>query len=131
MSAQSSPYWNFTSFSYQVVEKVHYCARATHVAKKRLGESGKLRSRDFACSRFITDGCKDLLNYEKLSLWSSDSAQIFQYGEAVLVGPVVQYFGDDEDRDVLLPCWLWRKEVVALRTQMSVLCQPREGGGKN
>jgi hypothetical protein len=49
---------------------------------------------------------------------------MFQYGEAVLVGPVVQYCGEEEDRDVLLPCRLGRKEVVALGTQMSVVPTP-------
>ena len=46
---------------------------------------------------------------------------MFQYCEAVLVGPVVYYFGEEEDGDVLLPCRLGRKEVLALGTQMSVV----------
>ena len=37
---------------------------------------------------------------------------MFEYGEAVLVRPVVRYFGEDEDGDVLLLCRLWFKEVV-------------------
>jgi hypothetical protein len=55
---------------------------------------------------------------------------MFQYGEAVLIGPVVRYFGDDEDGDVLLPCRLGRKEVMALGTQMSVV-PTREDRGEN
>jgi hypothetical protein len=39
---------------------------------------------------------------------------MFQYGEATLVRPVVQYFCDEEDRDVLLPCRLWCEKVVDL-----------------
>ncbi len=43
---------------------------------------------------------------------------MFEYGEAILVGPVMHYSGEDEDGDVLLPCRLWCKEVVTfLRTQ--------------
>jgi hypothetical protein len=49
---------------------------------------------------------------------------MFQYGEAIVVGPVMQYFGNEEDGDVLLPCRLWCEEVVALGTQASV-CRHR------
>ena len=43
---------------------------------------------------------------------------MFEYGEAVLVRPVVHYFGEYEDGDVLLPCRLWCKKVVTcLKTQ--------------
>jgi hypothetical protein len=37
---------------------------------------------------------------------------MLEYGDAVPVRPVVQYFGEYEDGDVLLPCRLWCKEVV-------------------
>ena len=37
---------------------------------------------------------------------------MFEYGKAVLVRPVVHYFGEYEDEDVLLPCRLWCKKVV-------------------
>ena len=43
---------------------------------------------------------------------------MFQYGEAVLVWPVVGDLAEEEDGDVLLACRLWFKEVVALETQM-------------
>ena len=46
---------------------------------------------------------------------------MFQYGEAILVRPVVQYFGNKEDGDVLLPCRLWCEKVVALQTQKSAV----------
>jgi hypothetical protein len=45
---------------------------------------------------------------------------MFQYGQAVLVGPVVRYFGDNEDGDILLPFRLGRKEVATLGAQMLV-----------
>lgn len=51
---------------------------------------------------------------------------MFQYGEAVPVGPVVQYFGDEKDGHVLLQCRLGLEEVVALGTQISVV--PTSGG---
>jgi hypothetical protein len=60
--------------------------------------------RDLVCGMFVADSGKNLLNHDKLSIWFSSSAQMFQYGEAVLVGPVVHYFEDEEDGDVLLLC---------------------------
>ena len=52
---------------------------------------------------------------------------MFEYGKAVLVGPVVHYFGEYEDGDVLLPCRLWCKEVVTfLRTQNVSFFQSQE-----
>ena len=45
---------------------------------------------------------------------------MFEYREAVLVRPIVHYFGEHEDGDVLLPSRLWCKEVVTfllIRTQ--------------
>jgi hypothetical protein len=52
---------------------------------------------------------------------------MLEYGEAVLVRPIMHYFGEDEDGDVLLPRRLWCKEVVTfLRTQnMSFVPIPR------
>ncbi len=87
-----------------------------------------LRSRDLACSRFVADSGKNLLNHDKLSLWSSGSAQMFQYGEAVLVGPVMNYSRDEEGGDILLQCRLGREEVLALATQMSAV--PTQEGWK-
>ena len=64
---------------------------------------------------------KNLLNHHQLSLWSSGSAQMFKYREAIFVRPVVQDFGNEEDRDILLQCRLRRKEVVRLGTQILVV----------
>ncbi len=53
---------------------------------------------------------------------------MLEYGEAILVGPVMHYFGEHENRDVFLPCRLWCKEVVTfLRTQI-VSFVPIPGG---
>ena len=45
---------------------------------------------------------------------------MFQYGEAVLVRPVVDNLAEEEDGDTLLACRLWFEEVLALETQISV-----------
>ena len=52
-----------------------------------------------------------LLNNDELGLWLCGCAQIFQYFDAVLVSPVVDYSAEDEDGDVL-PFRLWLKEVL-------------------
>jgi len=39
---------------------------------------------------------------------------VFQYGEAILIRPVMKYFAEEEDRNVVLLCGLWFKEAVAL-----------------
>ena len=49
---------------------------------------------------------------------------MFQFGQAALVGPVVNYFGEEENRGVHLPRRLGRKEVLALATQMLVVSTP-------
>ena len=95
ISAQSSP--NLSSTSYRVVDKVHQGARTTHVVEKRLGGNGQFRSWDIVYSRFVAGGRKHLLRDDQLSLWPSDSAQIFQYLEAILVSPVMENFAKDED----------------------------------
>ena len=46
---------------------------------------------------------------------------MFQYGETVLVRPVVYYFAHKEDGDVILPCRLGRKKVVRFEDQISVV----------
>jgi hypothetical protein len=55
---------------------------------------------------------------------------MFEYGEAVLIRPVVHYFGEDEDGDVLLPCRLWCKEVMTFLRTQNVSFVPIPGGRK-
>ena len=54
------------------------------------------------CSRFVTGTCHQLLDDDKLRLGPSRRAQVFQHREAILVCPVVEYSGDEEDGDILL-----------------------------
>jgi hypothetical protein len=46
---------------------------------------------------------------------------MFQFNEAILIRPIVQSYGNEEDGDVLLTPRLWCEEVVALRAQVSVM----------
>jgi hypothetical protein len=55
---------------------------------------------------------------------------MFEYGEAVLIRPVVHYFREDEDGDVLLPCRLWCKEVMTFLRTQNVSFVPILGGQK-
>ena len=55
---------------------------------------------------------------------------MFEYGEAVLVGPVVYYFGEKEDGDILLLCRLWCKEVVTFSRTQNVSFFPIQEGRK-
>ena len=54
---------------------------------------------------------------------------MFQYGEAVLVRPAVHYFGEEEDRYVLLPRRLGSEEVVAFVN--SDISRSNRDGGEN
>ena len=64
------------------------------------------------CNRFITDTCNQLRNDHQLSLGSSCSAQMFQNSNAILVGPIVEHFTEEKDRDVLLLPRLRFEEVL-------------------
>ena len=55
---------------------------------------------------------------------------MFEYGETVLVRPVMHYFREDEDGDVLLPCRLWCEEVVSFLRTQNVSFVPFPGGLK-
>ena len=65
------------------------------------------------CCWFVTCTGYQLFDNNELSLARSGDAQVFQYGKTVVVGPVVEYSGDEEDGNVILPCRLCVKEVVA------------------
>jgi len=63
--------------------------------------------------RFVTGICHQQVNTDELGLGASSSAHIFQYFEAILVGPVVEYSAQKEDSDVLLLRRLRVEEVLA------------------
>lgn len=73
------------------------------------------------CSRFITGICHQPSNDDKLGLRASGNAQMLQYCEAILVGPVVKHFAKEEDGDILLLCGLRVKEVVSFGSDVRVL----------
>ena len=66
------------------------------------------------CNRFITGTCYQPVNDDEFGLRAGGSAQVFQYGEAILISPVVEYLTNDEDGYILLLRRLWFKEVMAL-----------------
>jgi hypothetical protein len=62
--------------------------------------------------RFVTGTGYQLFDDDELGLVSGGGAQVFQYGEATLVSPVVEYIADEEDGDILSLRRLWLDEVV-------------------
>jgi hypothetical protein len=72
-------------------------------------------------SRFVTGICHQPSNNDKLGLRASGNAQMFQYCEAILVGPVVKHSAQEEDGDVLLLRRLRVKEVVSFGSDVRVL----------
>ena len=54
---------------------------------------------------------------------------MFQYGEAILVGPVVEYFAQEEDGDISLLNRLWVKEAMGFGFRVRL--QPWDGGEKS
>jgi hypothetical protein len=73
------------------------------------------------CSRFVTSICHQPSNNDKLGLRASGSAQMFQYCEAILVGPVMKHSAQEENGDILLLRRLWVKEVVSFGSDVRVL----------
>jgi len=81
------------------------------------------------CGGFITGTYYQLINHNQLSLRTSCNAQMFQYREAILIGPVVEYFAQEEDGDLLLLNGLWVKEVMGFGFRVRL--QPWDGGEKS
>jgi hypothetical protein len=106
--------------AYQDIGIVRHCGRDTQVWEQRLGWHGNLRARDLVRRGFVTGTGYKLFDDDELGLGPGGGTQMFQYGEAIFVSPVVEYFADKEDGDVLLLRWLWFKEVVTLVDQTSV-----------
>ena len=65
------------------------------------------------CRGFVTGTGYQLLDNDELSLGHGSDAQVFQYGETIVVSPVVEYSADQEDRDIVFLRRLWVKEAVA------------------
>ena len=108
------------AFAYQDISIVRHCGCDTQVREQRLGWHGNLRARDLVRRGFVTGTGYQLFDDDELGLGPGCGAQMFQYGEAIFVSPVVEYFADKEDGDILLLRWLWLKEVVTLVIQTSV-----------
>ena len=54
---------------------------------------------------------------------------MFQYCEAIVIGPVVKYFAQEEDGDILLLNRLWVKEAMGFGFRVRL--QPWDGKGEN
>ena len=63
---------------------------------------------------FVTGTFHQLVDDDKFRLGTSSDAEVFQYGKAILIRPVMEYFAQEEDRNVVLLRRLWFKEAVAL-----------------
>ena len=80
-----------------------------------MGRNRKLRGAwDLVCGRFVADECHHLLDDDQLGPWPRSGAQMLEYGDAILVRPVVQHLAKKEDGDALTlrVRRLWVKEVV-------------------
>ena len=69
------------------------------------------------CRWFITGTCNRLLDNDDLRLGSSGSTQMFQYRDAILVSPVVDYHAEKIDRNFFLLGTLRFEEVLGLGAQ--------------
>jgi len=105
------------SFAYHDIGIIRHGRRATQVAEQRLRRYRNLCAWDLVCSGFVTNTCHQLVNDDKLRLWTSSDAQVFQYGKAILIRPVMKYLAEQEDGDVVLLCWLWFKKTMALEVK--------------
>jgi hypothetical protein len=95
-----------------------------------LGGNGKLRPRDLVYGRFVAHERDHHLDNNQLGLGPRSGPQMFEYGEAILVCPVVEHSAKEEDRDALqvifsMPCRLRVKEVLSFQEPKS--CQPKLG----
>jgi hypothetical protein len=127
--SQLSPFVSDSSFifAYQDICIVCHCGCDTQVWEQRFGRRGDLCARNFVRRGFVTGTGNQLFDDDELGLWPGGGAQVFQYGKAILISPVVKYFADEEDGDVLLLRRLWLKEVVPLvnKLQRAALGQCR------
>ena len=77
--------------SYRHVEIVYHRGCATEIGKQRLRRYGELSTGDLVRGGFVTGICHQLVHNDKLGLRASGNAQMFQYGQAIFVGPVVKH----------------------------------------
>lgn len=75
------------------------------------------------CGRFVAGKCHQLVNDNKLCLRAGCNTQVFQYSQAVLIGPVVEYSTQEEDSDILLLYRLRVEEAMSLGIKRQ--CVPR------
>jgi len=93
---------------------VDHRGRATKIGEQWLWGYRKLRTGDLMCGRFVAGKCHQLVNDDKLGLRARGNTQMFQYSQAILVGPVVEHSAQEEDSDILLLHRLRVKEVMSL-----------------
>jgi len=80
--------------AYHDVSIVRHRGCATQVREQRLGWHGNLCTWDLVCRGFVTGTGYQLLDNDELGLGRSGDAQVFQYGETIVVSPVVEYPAD-------------------------------------
>jgi len=87
--------------SYLDVDIVRILGCITHVPEQRVRGNGKLRARDLVCGRFVAHARGHHLYNDQLGFGPRSGAQMFEYGEAILVCPVVEHSAKEEDSDAL------------------------------
>ena len=102
------------TISYIQVDIIYH-GRATEIGEQWPRWWSEFCAGDLVRGRFVTGICHQQVNTDELGLGASSSAQIFQYFEAIFVGPVVEHFAQKEGRDVLLLRGLRVKEVLTFR----------------
>jgi hypothetical protein len=80
--------------AYHDVGIVRHRGRATQVGEQRLWWHGNLCAWDLVCRGFVTGTGNQLLDNDELCLGRSGDAQVLQYGETIVVSPVVEYSAD-------------------------------------
>jgi hypothetical protein len=113
-----SLHWSLSiTFTYHDVGIVRKRGRATHVWKKRLWRHGNLCAWYLVCRGLVTCTRHRLFDDDELGFGPSGHTEVLQYSETIIVSPVMENFGDEEDGDVVLLRRLWTKEVVAYITK--------------
>ena len=83
--------------SYRDVEIVNHRCCATEIGEQRLRRYGELCAGNLVCGGFVTGICHQLVHNDELGVGASGSAQMFQYGQAIFVRPVVKHPAQKED----------------------------------
>lgn len=106
------------TISYQQVDII-YRVRATEIGEQWLRGWSEFCAGDLVRGRFVTGICQQQVDTDELGLGASSRAHIFQYFEAIFVGPVVEHPAQKEDRDFLLLRRLRVEEILTFGDQTS------------